>query len=229
MGKYFRLAPTCDKIHKIEDSISTPHRGFPMADFHTQNPTHSTTTSLIADLQALSPQRWDSFVRVYSPLLVFWIRAEKLPTLAHDEVLQESLRTMYSGIGNFKRTDTNGSFRGWLRTIVRRRVSDYHRQNAKSLPVQDFVLNEISAPCESQESQELDHSESQVVRDVLARACEVVRQSVQPQTWRMFELTVLESRPAHEVAQFLNVSAPNVRMAKARVMKQLRELLVDFG
>jgi DNA-directed RNA polymerase specialized sigma24 family protein len=57
----------------------------------------------------------------------------------------------------------------------------------------------------------------------------VVRQSVQPQTWRMFELAVLESRPANEVAQLLDVPSPNVRMAKARVMKQLRELLVDFG
>jgi RNA polymerase sigma factor (sigma-70 family) len=197
-----------------------------MADFHTQNPTFSTTTSLIAELQSLSPQRWDAFVRVYSPLLVFWIRAEKLPTLAHDEVLQEALRTIYSGIGNFKRTEINGSFRGWLRTIVRRRVSDYHRQNAKSVPVQEYVLGQIKAPDESQEE---DVSESQALRDVVARACEVVRQSVQPQTWRMFELAVLESRPANEVAQLLDVPSPNVRMAKARVMKQLRELLVDFG
>jgi len=197
-----------------------------MADLLPQSLTFSTTTSLIAELQSLSPQRWDAFVRVYSPLLVFWIRAEKLPLLAHDEVLQESLRTIYSGIGNFKRTEINGSFRGWLRTIVRRRVSDYHRQNAKSVPVQEYVLGQIQAPDESQEE---GFSESQALSDVIARACEVVRQSVQPQTWRMFELTVLESRPANEVAQLLDVPSPNVRMAKARVMKQLRELLVDFG
>jgi len=68
-----------------------------------------------------------------------------------------------------------------------------------------------------------------VVKDVVARACEIVRQSVQPQTWKMFELTVLESRPASEVAKALNVPAPNVRMAKARVIKQLREILIDLG
>jgi len=197
-----------------------------MAEFHPQNPTFSTTTSLIAELQSLSPQRWDAFVRVYSPLLAFWIRAEKLPKLAHDEVLQEALRTIYSGIGNFKRAELNGSFRGWLRTIVRRRVSDYHRQNAKSVPVQEFVLGQIHAPDESQEE---DFSELQALRDVIARACEVVRQSVQPQTWRMFELTVLESIAANEVARLLDVPSPNVRMAKARVLKQLRDLLVDFG
>lgn len=197
-----------------------------MADCTLKNSDFSTTSSLVADLQSLSPQRWDTFVRVYSPLLAFWIRVERLPRIAHDEVLQESLRAIYSGIGGFKRSESNGSFRGWLRTIIRRRVSDYHRQQAKSVPLQGFVLSELCDPEEPQEGEALAND---VVKDVVARACEIVRQSVQPQTWKMFELTVLESRPASEVAKALNVPAPNVRMAKARVIKQLREILVDLG
>jgi RNA polymerase sigma factor (sigma-70 family) len=198
---------------------------WPMADFHPPSQTLSTTSSLVADLQSLSPQRWDAFVRVYSPLLVFWIRTEKLPTLAHEEVLQESFRTIYAGIGAFKRSEKVGSFRGWLRTIVRRRITDYQRRTAKSPSIVDYPLIAISDQSNSVPEED---SENQAFSEVIARACELVRQTVHPQTWRIFQMCVMESQSPADIATALNVTPSNVRMAKARVLKQLRELLVDI-
>jgi RNA polymerase sigma-70 factor (ECF subfamily) len=197
-----------------------------MSGFAKENHSLSTSPSLVAELQALSPERWDAFVRIYSPLLIFFIRKEQLPLSAHEEVLQEALRSIFSGIGSFRQSDQKGSFRGWLRTIVRRRTADFHRRNAKSVTVQDFLLAELTSPAETEST---DLSEGQVVKEIVARACEVVRNTVQPQTWKMFELSVLESKSTKEIVEILGVKAANIRMAKARVLKQLRELLVDFS
>ena len=196
-----------------------------MADFPPSKHSLTTTSSLVADLKSLSPERWEALVLLYSPTLRYWLYLEKVPQAAMEDLLQESLRSIYSGIGNFERTKENGSFRGWMRTIIRRRVVDYHRRNAKNLPTQEHLLNELKAPSEIEESQE---DQAQTNREIIARAFELVRQRVNPQTWQMFEMSVLESLPTQEIASTLGVTQANVRMAKARVAKLLRELLVDF-
>ncbi|MFM2014199.1 MAG: hypothetical protein RLZZ396_2983 [Planctomycetota bacterium] len=196
-----------------------------MADFPPPKHSLTTTSSLVADLKSLSPERWEALVLLYSPTLRYWLYLEKVPQAAMEDLLQESLRSIYSGIGNFERTKENGSFRGWMRTIIRRRVVDYRRRNAEKLPTQAHLLNELKAPSEIEESQE---DQEQTNREIIARAFELVRQRVNPQTWQMFEMSVLESLPTQEIASTLGVTQANVRMAKARVAKLLRELLVDF-
>ena len=56
----------------------------------------STTSSLVGNLQAGSRERWESFVLLYSPLIRFWIRRERVALAAEDDVLQETLRSVFS-------------------------------------------------------------------------------------------------------------------------------------
>ena len=70
---------------------------------------------MIFDLKEFSPERWDSFVLVYTPLLKFWIRKKNVSPSAEDDVLQEALQSIFAGIGNFERDAAKGKFRGWLR------------------------------------------------------------------------------------------------------------------
>lgn len=87
----------------------------------------ATRSSMIFDLKGFSPERWTNFVLAYTPLLLCWIRKNKVSESAEDEILQESLQPILVGIGNFERDSAKGKFRGWLRTIVQRRVADYFR------------------------------------------------------------------------------------------------------
>lgn len=194
-----------------------------MAEYSPRNADFSTTSSLVDELKVLSPIRWESFVLLYSPMLKFWLHRECVPSASIDDLLQESFRSIYAGIGNFQRNPSDGSFRGWMRSIVRRRVADYRRLEHKSVSTQDYAIEILAVPPVNE-----DDSENEVLSEVIARACQVVRQNVQPHTWQMFQMCVLESQPAEDVARILGVSSANVRMAKARILKQLRELLVDF-
>ena len=185
----------------------------------------STTSSLIENLQLGSRECWESFVLLYSPLLRFWIRREKIAPAAEDDVLQETLRSVFSGIGQFTKDSHCGTFRGWLRTIVKRRTVDHFRAQPVEAIASQSSLEAI--PVLAQKDPADIQSEEQALTDLKARALELVRQSTSEKTWQMFWLNLVEGVPTSELAKKFDVSPAAVRMAKARVLSRLRELMGD--
>lgn len=185
----------------------------------------STTSSLVGNLQAGSRERWETFVLLYSPLLRFWIRREKVALAAEDDVLQETLRSVFSGIGQFTKDSQCGTFRGWLRTIVKRRAVDHFRTQPAESIVSQSSLEAIPVPAQKDPADI--QSEEQALTDLKARALELVRQSTSEKTWQMFWLNLVEGVPTSELAKKFNVTPAAVRMAKARVLSRLRELMGD--
>ena len=185
----------------------------------------STTSSLVGNLQAGSRERWESFVLLYSPLLRFWIRRERVALAAEDDVLQEALRSVFSGIGQFTKNSKCGTFRGWLRTIVKRRAVDHFRAQPAESIVSQSSLEAFPVPAQKDPADI--QSEEQAITDLKARALELVRQSTSEKTWQMFWLNLVEGVSTSELAKKFNVSTAAVRMAKARVLSRLRELMGD--
>jgi len=185
----------------------------------------ATRSSMIRDLklEEVSQERWQEFEQVYKPLLVFWMKKKNVPASAKDEVLQECWISAFKAIGKFERDSDKGSFRGWLRTIVHRRVADYFRSLPKDQAVPQEWLNDIVTP-EQMDAEELEE-EKEALREIEARALSVVRGSIKNEnTWKMFWMTAVEKVPTEEVAQQFNVSKAGVRMAKQRVVKRLKGL-----
>jgi RNA polymerase sigma factor (sigma-70 family) len=185
----------------------------------------ATRSSMIRDLklEEVSQERWQEFEQVYKPLLLFWMKKKNVPASAKDEVLQECWISAFKAIGKFERDADKGSFRGWLRTIVHRRVADYFRSLPKDQAVPQEWLNDIVTP-EQMDAEELEE-EKEALREIEARALSVVRGSIKNEnTWKMFWMTAVEKVPTEEVAQQFNVSKAGVRMAKQRVVKRLKGL-----
>lgn len=105
-----------------------------------------TRSSLILGLKNFSRDRWTNFVIVYAPLLKFWIRQKGIPDSATEDILQESLQSICCSIENFHRDSTKGKFRGWLRTIVDRRIADHFRQQPLEIPTSPQQLGNIPTP-----------------------------------------------------------------------------------
>lgn len=185
----------------------------------------ATRSSMIRDLklEEVSQKRWQEFELIYKPLLLFWMRKKNVPASAEDEVLQECWISAFKAIGNFERGADKGTFRGWLRTIVHRRVADYFRKVPKDQGVSPELLNAIATP-EQKDANELE-GEEDALREIEVRALEVVRSTLKTKnTWDMFWMTTVEKVPTEEVAKKFNVSKAGVRMAKQRVLKRLKEL-----
>ncbi len=184
----------------------------------------ATRSSMIRDLklEAVSQERWREFELIYKPLLLFWMRKKNVPASAEDEILQECWISAFKTIGKFERDSDKGSFRGWLRTIVHRRVVDYFRSLPKDQAVPQERLNDIVTP-KQKGADELE-GEQQALREIEARALEVIRSTTKEQTWKMFWMRVVEKVPYPEIAKQFGVSEAAVRMAKQRVLKRLKEL-----
>jgi RNA polymerase sigma factor (sigma-70 family) len=184
-----------------------------------------TRSSLIAGLKTLSPDRWKNFVLVYTPLLKFWIQRKGIPSTATDDVLQDSLQAVCVGIGNFHRDTAKGTFRGWLRTIVERRVADYFRDKSPEFTISPQALGNLPSPSQK-DPETIDH-EVRLLETIRARALELVRQSTTEKTWQMFWLSTVEKVPTTEIAQQFRVTTAAVRVAKQRVLQRLRLLMVE--
>ncbi len=185
----------------------------------------ATRSSMIFDLKGFSPERWNHFVLAYTPLLLFWMRKKNVPDSAEDDILQESLQSVLAGIGNFERDSAKGKFRGWLRIIVQRRVADYFRSLPEDQGVPQEVLNAEVAPL--QKDDEEIEGEQRALDEVKARAMELVRQSTAENTWQMFWQSTAEEVPTAAIAKQFNVTPAAVRMNKLRVLKRLRDLMID--
>ena len=53
---------------------------------------------MIADLKKASPERWTSFVLVYTPMLKFWISKKNVSPSVVDDILQEALKSIFTGM-----------------------------------------------------------------------------------------------------------------------------------
>jgi len=184
----------------------------------------STSSSMIRGLKGLSPERWESFVLVYSPLIRFWIRRKGVHPQAVEDICQECLRTIFAGIEHFERNANQGSFRGWLRTIVNRRVVDHIRSNGHEHPAPQLVLEGIVQP--DGRYPDAIEAEQQALHELKARAMELVRRSTAEKTWQMFWASAVEDVSTAEIAARFGVTKDAVRVAKGRVLNRLRELMI---
>ena len=88
----------------------------------------STSSSLLARVKARDQDAWRRLVRLYGPLVDFWLRRGNLQPADARDVFQEVFKAVAEGIGNFRKDRPCDRFRGWLRTITRNKLADHFRR-----------------------------------------------------------------------------------------------------
>src|SRR5687767_9058233 len=87
----------------------------------------ATSLSLLAGARLRDAEAWRRLVRVYAPLVRYWCRRANVPPSVIDDLVQETFAAVLRGLPTFELRGAGGSFRGWLRTIVGRKLIDAHR------------------------------------------------------------------------------------------------------
>ncbi len=193
-----------------------------MTDAHVPNGRAADTpSSLLLRVKAEDQAAWERLVSLYTPLVYYWCRQFRLQAADAADVGQEVFQAVAGSVARFRRERPGDSFRAWLRTITHSKACDFLRRRREQ-PVggSDAMTQLYQVP----DAPEADGAEtSNETRLLYQRAVELVRSVYEEKTWEAFRAVVVDGQPPAAVASELGISTNAVYLAKARILKRLRE------
>jgi RNA polymerase sigma-70 factor (ECF subfamily) len=192
----------------------------------------STSTSLLDRVRAHDQEAWKRLVRLYGPLVDFWIRRSGLQPADREDLFQEVFRSVATHIGAFRKDAAAGSFRGWLRIITRSKVVDHQRKRDQTRPLggpdSQQRMESLPDSAHLDDDAALDEQERQELDALRRRALELVRSEYEERTWQMFWRSTVEGDAVADIAAEMSVTPSAVRLAKSRVLRRLRDELAGL-
>jgi RNA polymerase sigma-70 factor (ECF subfamily) len=187
-----------------------------MADFP------ATRASLLVRLRdPLDAAAWGQFVDLYAPLIYGYVRKQGLQDADAADLCQDVLAAVAGAVGRLNYDPARGSFRNWLFTVVRNKLSN--RRAARVISGSgDTATIRLLDQCAAPEDAETEW-QAQWDRRLFAWACERVRPHVTDATWQAFWRTAVEGHPGKSVAAELGMSVAAVYLARSRVLARLKE------
>ena len=170
---------------------------------------------------------WAEFVEIYSPVVYGFVRRKGLQDADAADVTQNVFRTVARSIDGFDCDRRRGSFRGWLMTVARSRLSDFLSARARHVPGsgQTDVFERLA---EEPAPEEEGIWEKEYRKSLFDWAARQVRDAFQDHTWQAFWQTGMEGKDAREVAQSLDMTEGAVYAAKCRVLARLKKTIEEI-
>jgi len=182
-----------------------------------------TRYSLLSRLENWDDQKsWKDFFDTYWRLIYSVALHAGLSEAEAQDVVQETIISIAKDIQKFKRDRDLGSFKGWLRNIIRWRIADQLHKRLPTATAEDQGI-ETAPPPNLDELVDPAISSLDVLWDqeweenLLEAAIDRVKHRVKEEHFQMFDLYVVKKWPAGKVAQTLGVSIGQVYLAKHRV------------
>jgi RNA polymerase sigma-70 factor, ECF subfamily len=186
----------------------------------------STSLTLIERAKALDPDAWRRLVQLYQPILFRWCLRAGVSVDVAGDVTQDVWMAVWRNLPTFRRDRPTDTFRGWLRTILRRKLID-HWDKSDLSPVggTDWrrLLEQVLAKL--QDSDEQNTSDKVLL---IRNALELVRAEFESPTWLAFWRTTVDGLTSAVVGKQLEMNPHAVIQAKSRVRKRVKEVLKDI-
>src|SRR4051812_33361107 len=168
---------------------------------------------------------WRQFVDLYAPLVYGYARKQGLQDADAADLSQEALAAVAGAVGRLEYDPARGSFRNWLFTVVRHKLSNWHRsQKNRTFGSGDTATHRLLEQCPLPQTEDAAW-EAEWEQSVFAWACEQVRQGVTDITWQAFWRTAMDGQPTRQVADDLGLTTTAVYLARRRVLARLKELV----
>jgi RNA polymerase sigma-70 factor (ECF subfamily) len=183
-----------------------------------------TRKSLLLRAQTGEENAWKDLTDLYGPLIVGWLKRQRVATRDIDDLSQEILLSVVKYLPSFEHSGRPGAFRSWLRTIVCSRTIDYWRAIDAGTHASDAgdataALQQVEDP-HSDLNRRWDEEHD---RYVLGCLLDLVEEEFEPATLQAFRRLTLDGASGAEAAEELGLTVPAVYMAKSRVLKRIRQ------
>jgi RNA polymerase sigma-70 factor (ECF subfamily) len=171
---------------------------------------------------------WNRFAGLYAPLLVHFLRKRGLQDHDATDLTQEVMLAVAQAMRAFEYDPRRGSFRGWLFTIVQNKLRNFLAVRQRQ--PQGTGGTSMQQRLDQQPGTEADPAalwDRAYEQQLFAWASEQVRPRVAGHNWLAFWRTAVEGQSTQDVAGQLGLSVAAVRLAKSRVMAQIRKVLQE--
>jgi RNA polymerase sigma-70 factor (ECF subfamily) len=190
-------------------------------------PTRYTLLSRLEDRD--DQDSWKDFFDTYWRLIYSVAVKSGLTEAEAQEVVQETIISVARDIQKFKRDRALGSFKGWLRNIIRWRIADQLRKRTRAswgdasqtgadLPRPDVA--EIPDPADSAAESVW---EEEWQSNLLKAAMETIKSRVKEEHYQIFDLYVIQQWPVRQVGRALRVNVGLVYLVKYRMSALLKK------
>lgn len=161
---------------------------------------------------------WEEFAELYAPLIYGFALSRGLQHADAADITQDVLTTLAKAMHGFEYDRSRGTFRSWLYTIVRRKISKYFNYTARHAGVEGKEMDSLPAEVEAVWDEEFRSH-------IFQRAIALAEPEFAVKHWRAFLATVVEGRSMAEVAAELNMRAGAVYVARHRVIRRLQDIV----
>ena len=181
---------------------------------------YTTRSSHIRRLQRGEDEAWNEFYRKYRNMILAIGRKRHLEGDELEDLMQEVAAVCHRRLQDFVYEPEHCRFRTFLFQVTRnlasnlRRRRDRHKLPAAGLP----EAKTPSVPPEVDENFLREYEEF-----IFRKALQMLKDSVDSETYAAFELTSIEHRPIPEVAAITGKTANNLYSIRHRCLKKLRE------
>ena len=183
-----------------------------------------TRSSLIAQIGSPEDREaWDQFVVIYRPVIYRMARRRGMQDADAQDLVQTVLMRVAGAIQSWEKSDPETKFRHWLRRVARNAIATAFSRQPKDAGVGGSEMLEWLGE-QSATAADIEREFSkEAMREKYLRAASVVKSDVDSDTWRAFELTVVNGQACDEVADLLGKSLGVIYAARSRIMRRLRE------
>ena len=185
----------------------------------------ATRSSLLERLKDLDNKAgWSQFFDAYWKLLYCVALRAGLKPHAAEDVVQDTVVSVAREIGGFEYDRRQGTFKGWLYTVLRRRIADHYRKEKRHLPVSDGLNGAIDAaalPDSNGVDLERIWSEEWAT-NLVSTALGRVRHRISDRDYQIFHCITIQGWTVLQTCRQLQLNPAQVYVAKHRVGKCLK-------
>ncbi|MEQ8667737.1 MAG: RNA polymerase sigma factor [Pirellulales bacterium] len=186
-----------------------------------------TSLSLLERLrQSSADDAWTVFFDQYGPMVRRWLIARGINQHDADDLQQQVMQFSVENVPHFEHNGNVGAFRCWLRRVVSNRMRSHWRaENRREAAAGGSDGLAIAQQLEDPESRMSKMWDDEFNRMICQKMLERVQTRFTEQSFRAFQLVVMDGRRAADVAKELGMSPGAVRTAQSRVLRELRDVM----
>lgn len=184
---------------------------------------NTTSPELLNQLRLLKDQEaWVTFVHIYYQSVSRWIR--EFGSISQnseiEDLVQEVFIIIFQKVGHFER-EREGSFRKWIKLIVRNVVLQKLQKDLRQNRGGQFVVEDIP---EKEAAAELADDRLELIE----QAIRYVKKDFSVNSWNAFELLYYQGLSPKEVAARLDITENSVYIATSRILGRIRSVIDQF-